>query len=131
MKVSAIFASAGVLLLAACDERGDRDQPYAANPGFFSDPDPAAAVQEPDASPQAGDAPGGTTSAGVTSGAPSTMAETAPGGPIPDADPHRSEAGGENEHNSAGAGNSSSTPTAGGEGIPREEDSQDEEVEQK
>ena len=124
MSACRIISCAAVLVLASCDDRGDRDEPYAMKPGAFSRPNPGNYVGESDGTPLASGVPGGATSPGVTSGAPSTKAEEGAPSPVPDADPHRSAAGGENSQNAAGAtapgGGSSSTPTPGGPGVPGE-----------
>lgn len=108
-------------MMTACDKRGDFSEPYAAEDSAFTQPNPGNKTGAPVKGMQASDQPGGSTSGGVTSGAPSTMAGGA--GAVAPPDAHQSKAGGENESNAAGAtapGGASGTPSAGGQGAPKD-----------
>lgn len=116
MKTTCLFAGMVALALVACDKRGDFDEPYESLPSAFNRANPGNQTGETDGVPQNSQAPGGATSGPVTDGAPSTNAEGGPARPKVE----EPASGGENEQNAAGAGSSSSVPTAGGKGTPAE-----------
>jgi hypothetical protein len=90
---------------------------YPAKASAFRSPNPANITGEDDETPQASDHPGGSTSPGVTQGAPATTGTEPPATPQP-VEPGEVPAGGQAAGSSGGG--SSSVPPSGGQGLPRQ-----------
>lgn len=116
------IALALMFVLGSCERRGDRSKPYPAKESVFSTVNPGNKTGTGDGTRAPSSAPGGSTSAGVTSGSPTATQ----GGELGlKGSSHESKADGANDANAGGSnapgGGSASAPTAGGIGKPQEQ----------